>query len=340
MEEYLISVIMPIYNSENQLSRTINSIIKQSIGFDNIELILVDDKSTDDSSKVMKEYELKYDNIITLFLDKNSGRPGYVRNKGIDIATADYVMFIDSDDEYETNMCEKLYKTITENNGDCVSCDFRGFDSITNNKIENIEENEEIIKLDIINGLYDIDFYIWNKIYRKSIINKNNIRFETDGVGEDTFFCIEYFIHSENLIYLKNYCGYKYYDVDESYSTTNLKWNLEVIEHYHKSINILNENNIQIDLSRFSSPSINYSILATIKLQDGNWKSISKILTELYNFEKRVKFNNKDCNIFLIKYVNLFVVTNHISMATFITLILNKIHNSKFLVKTYRKVRN
>lgn len=88
---YKISVIVPVYNAENELSSAIDSIINQSIGFDNIELILVDDASLDNSKNIMVQYAKEYSNIKPIFLEKNSGYPGKPRNIGIKSVNVDYI---------------------------------------------------------------------------------------------------------------------------------------------------------------------------------------------------------------------------------------------------------
>ena len=98
---YKISMIIPVYNAEKYLKRTINSIINQSIGFENIELILVDDNSQDNSKSIIEEYVAKYDNVIGIYSNENHGFPGFGRNKGIEIASAQYIMFSDNDDEHD-----------------------------------------------------------------------------------------------------------------------------------------------------------------------------------------------------------------------------------------------
>lgn len=94
---YKISVIVPIFNAENDLKNAINSVINQTIGFENIELILVDDCSTDNSKNIINYYLTKYPNIKAIFL-KNTGNPSKPRNIGIDKSTGEYLMFLDSDD--------------------------------------------------------------------------------------------------------------------------------------------------------------------------------------------------------------------------------------------------
>lgn len=335
--KYLITIIMPIYNSETYLSKTIDSIIKQSIGFNNIELILVDDKSTDDSRNIIQDYALRYNNIVPIYLDKNSGYPGVGRNIGIKKSKAEYIMFIDSDDEYEFDMCEILYTTITENECDCVECNYNKIDYLTEESPQKNNNSYEKLFLKPNDALYIFRSFTWNKIFKKSIIEENNIKFVTDRVGEDTFFCIEYIINSNSIIYLDKYFGYKYFDRNESFSTTNLKWNLNVIKHYYESLDILNKNQIKINLTRFFNSSINYTIFCTIKMEENNFKSIFKVLNELYLFEKKIKFD-KNQGVFLFRFINKFINTNHISTATLIVLLLNRIRSIKIAVKIYRKL--
>ena len=335
--KYLITIIMPIYNSETYLSKTIDSIISQSIGFNNIELILVDDKSTDNTRNIIQDYASKYDNIVPIYLDKNSGSPGVGRNKGLENSNAEHIMFIDSDDEYEFDMCEILYNTITENECDCVECNYNKIDYLTGDDLQRLNNPHEKLFLEPIDALYIFRSFTWNKIFKKSIIKKNNIEFVTDRVGEDTFFCIEYIINSKSYVYLDKYYGYKYFDRNESFSTTNLKWNLNVINHYYESLGILNRNHINVNLTQFFDGSINYTIFCTIKMVENDFKSMFKVLHKLYLFEKKIKFD-KNSGAFLFRFINKFIKANHISTATLIVFILNRIYNIEFVVKIYRKL--
>lgn len=115
---YKISIILPIFNVENLLERSLNSIINQTMDLTDIEIIMVDDCSTDNSQKIMKKYSEKYPNFISLFHEKNSGGCGIPRNTGMKIASGKYIMFLDPDDEYLPENCEKLYNAITKYDGD------------------------------------------------------------------------------------------------------------------------------------------------------------------------------------------------------------------------------
>ena len=97
---YKVSVIIPVYNAEDTLKNAVDSVVNQTIGFENIELILVDDNSSDGSKEIISDYANEYDNVKPIFLSKNSGSPSMPRNVGIDNATAPYLMFLDNDDGY------------------------------------------------------------------------------------------------------------------------------------------------------------------------------------------------------------------------------------------------
>lgn len=115
---YKISVIVPVFNAESDLKSAIESIINQTFGFENIELILVDDASTDNSKEIIMEYQSTYGNIKLVELRQNSGLPGKPRSIGIDYATSDYIVFLDSDDTYQNVAFEILYDAIEKENAD------------------------------------------------------------------------------------------------------------------------------------------------------------------------------------------------------------------------------
>ena len=92
---YKISVIIPVFNAQNDLNNAVDSIISQTFGFDNIELILVDDASTDSSRDIIRNYQKEYGNIKLVELSQNSGLPGKPRSLGIDYTTANYIIFLE-----------------------------------------------------------------------------------------------------------------------------------------------------------------------------------------------------------------------------------------------------
>lgn len=189
----LVSVIVPIYNVEKYLNKCIDSIINQTLK--EIEIILVDDGSTDDCTQIIDEYA-KNDNRI-IVIHKENGGQGSARNIGIDIAKGKYIGFVDSDDWIDLNMYEELHKDITRNKSDMSICGRRVVDE--NNKLSGeVKLINEVINL----NEFGLDKYIisrllsphtvvvYNRLYRKTIIKKNDIRFKSvDEVGsEDALF--------------------------------------------------------------------------------------------------------------------------------------------------------
>ena len=126
-----ISVIVPVYNVEDYLDRCINSIVKQT--YKNLEIILVDDGSTDSSYKICNEWAKK-DERIKVLHNKNEG-VSKARNVGIDASTGDFIAFVDSDDYIEETMFEKLLDKQKTNNSDIVFC---RVNQINNNKTKRI----------------------------------------------------------------------------------------------------------------------------------------------------------------------------------------------------------
>ena len=172
---YKISIIIPIYNVEKYLKRALDSIINQTMDFRDIEVIMVDDCSTDNSKKIMEEYSNKYPNFISLYHKKNSGRAAIPRNTGLQIASGEYIMFLDPDDEYSLDACEQLYNTIKKNNVDMVFGRYvRRYDNKTNieksnspypDNIENIypnmifDDNSSSKMNSMINSMFERIFY-------------------------------------------------------------------------------------------------------------------------------------------------------------------------------------
>ena len=117
-----ISVIIPTYNAEKHFMKAFNSILNQSFGYENIELVIIDDNSNDSTKDILKDLSQKYDNINLILMEENSGSPSKGRNIGIKESSADYIMFLDQDDFYHEEICEKLYGAAREYEADIVNC--------------------------------------------------------------------------------------------------------------------------------------------------------------------------------------------------------------------------
>lgn len=186
-----VSVIVPIYKSENTLHRCIDSLIIQT--YSDFELILVDDGSPDNSGTICDECSVK-DNRIKV-IHKNNGGVSSARNAGIDIALGKYICFVDSDDYVEPEYLQEMVSGI-EQGYDLVFC---GYNNISDNVCRNSTlfsktEYLETEKRDL--SLLCYRTYVsqpWNKIFKKSIIVDNNIRMPEDfSLGEDMIFVFKY----------------------------------------------------------------------------------------------------------------------------------------------------
>lgn len=194
------SIVIPCYNVEKYLEQCLESIINQTIGIDKLEIILVDDCSTDGTVLVMKKYEQMYpDSIMLVLLDEN-GRQGKARNIGMSYAQGEYLSFVDSDDMIRTDMYEILDKIISENNLDLVQFRYQIFRNDREPKEESISI-EDCIKtkeLNIYEYASNRQNYLLNsnilnesctqKVYRRELVEQNELRFMQEVGYEEPLF--------------------------------------------------------------------------------------------------------------------------------------------------------
>ena len=209
-----VSILMPVYNTEESLKNfTIASLLNQT--YKNIEIICVDDGSTDGSLQVLEEFA-KMDNRVKVFSQKNSG-PAAARNLALSKATGDYIMFCDSDDSYINNTCETMVNTLEKQNADCVMCNAM---RLTKTGCEIYDDYMSVYKMgrNYINEIYRGTEYIaclWNKIFKKSIIDKYKIDFPLGHKSDDNLFNYKYF-STIDYIYMIPDCLYMYMERDNS----------------------------------------------------------------------------------------------------------------------------
>ena len=188
-----ISIIVPIYNAEKYLNKCLNSLINQTKK--ELEFILVNDGSTDKTEQIIKSYK---DKRIKYFKNKNQGI-GKTRNFGIEKATSKYIMFLDSDDYLEETACEELYKKANADNLDLVICDYyKLYENGIKEDIKLISFENTTLK-ETPNLLLDVNLAPWNKIYKKDLIIKNNIKFVENLKYEDAPFVAECFDKAKKI---------------------------------------------------------------------------------------------------------------------------------------------
>lgn len=205
---YIVTIIIPSFNSEKFLNETINSLINQTIGFENIEVIIVDDYSTDNTLKIIENYCNNYENIKYYESGKKTGTPGRARNIGIKNSNADYIMFIDHDDLYVENTVEKLYNAITSNSADVAIGKYQNFGD--NSIITEYWITEDTILNSIDeNPLFFSINNIWRMIFPKKFLTENNIIFPEGVFAEDLVFMIQCFLNANKIVFI-NEVVYKF----------------------------------------------------------------------------------------------------------------------------------
>lgn len=221
MENIKVSVIIPVYNGENYINKCLDSVLAQTLK--EIEIIIVDDNSTDSTSKILEEYIQKGNKITVIKLEKNNMQ-GHARNIGIKYAKGKYIGFIDSDDYIEPKFYEKLYNTAEKYQSDIASAGI-----ITHKKYINkttITYNRTICTTDIqekIKLCADTKknfFYVWNKIYKTEMLNKNNIQFSENCIYEDVLFSIKALYYSNAVVSVPKV---KYHYIKRKNSTLHIK---------------------------------------------------------------------------------------------------------------------
>lgn len=197
-----ISIIVPIYNAEKYLNKCIDSLINQTKK--ELEFILVNDGSTDKTESIIKEY---HDKRIKCFKNKNQGI-GKTRNFGISKSSGKYIMFLDSDDYLRKDACETLYQKALNEGSDLVICDFyKVYDSgrIEEVNLPSFEQTTLKKRPALIN---EINLAPWNKLYKRELITKNNLKFVENLKYEDAPFVIEAFICAKKIVKVDELLNY------------------------------------------------------------------------------------------------------------------------------------
>ena len=202
MKEDTISIIVPIYNAEKYIEKCLDSLINQTKK--ELEIILINDGSKDKTEEIIKKYK---DDRIRYFKNKNQGI-GKTRNFGIEKATGEYLMFIDSDDFLAKEACEFLYEKAKKENSDLVICDF--YKIYEDNRLEEImlPTFKPTTLKKMPNLLLDINLAPWNKLYKTSLIKENKIKFIENLKYEDAPFVAEAFDKAEKISKVDEYLNY------------------------------------------------------------------------------------------------------------------------------------
>lgn len=203
-----VSVIVPVYNAQAYLKECAESLVNQTL--EEIEIIFVNDGSTDDSLRVLMEYQQKYPEKVVVRSKENGGQ-ATARNLGIELATGEFIGFVDSDDSVDCTMFEKMYETAKKAESDFVECEYRYLQVDGEGNKKEIPSYGNVRDYTSKNEMF-IDPLVspWNKLYKADILKQNDIRFPEGVIYEDTAFFIKSIPYIEKTSYISEKMVFHY----------------------------------------------------------------------------------------------------------------------------------
>lgn len=341
--EFKISVIIPVYNADQYLKKAIESVINQTIGFENIELIIVNDKSTDNSKNIIEEYANKYNNITAIHLEKNSGLPGRPRNIGIEASSADYIIFLDADDEYYPNAFELFYNTITSENSDFVMGSHfhnNGKRKMKINILHYCDDDSDIININPLKNQHTFDMTShnhvapWGKIFKRKLIEDHDIRFPEDTLAEDTYFYFKALKNSKKVTLLPNDELYLY-NIYESSKSTIHNHNLTAYNNYLKGFSNVMKILEEVPYSKHIVLNSNIGnlllIFTNLKMTDKK-ENVVKLHELEMSLDERVKFGKRE-----LRFLNNQILKRRFIIAIITSEVYKILYNTNFIKQLYRK---
>ncbi|WP_270504404.1 glycosyltransferase family 2 protein [Eubacterium limosum] len=279
-----ISVIIPVFNVEKFLKKCVDSVVNQT--YRNLEIILVDDGSTDNSSKLCDKFKKKDSRIVVIH--KKNGGLSDARNIGISKASGKYISFVDSDDFVNLDMYEILHNELVNNGADIAVCGF--FECYKNKRIENGFSNKDKCILTSKEAIVNLDKIFpmaWNKLYKKEIFS--DIKYPVGKYNEDTFIILKILMKAERIV-ITNKKLYYYVKRNDSIMTEkfNIK-HLDIIEAWKENLKIV-KNSFPDIVDLIESRYINsyFQVLDKIILADQIDEYLD-IYTDILNYLKDKK---------------------------------------------------
>lgn len=280
-----VSIIVPVYNTEKYLKKCMDSLVNQSLK--NIEIICINDASTDGSLKILKSYAKNDQRIHIINNTKNLGAPGAVKNIGLKVARGEYIGFVDSDDYVDINYFEELYNKAKSNDAEIASCLCLAYIQKNKSNKKQINCSEEVLTTsEDKEKLISSQGSNCTKIYSKKMLKKYNIScFEQRSIAEDNFFSVITMCLANKISTTSN-CCYYYRKHDASITShQRTKDDFSIFEVY-KQIDIW------LDKNKFY-PKYK-QIVYRRKLQDFIWFYQNIKSTDLEIFKNKLKNNFPD----------------------------------------------
>lgn len=308
-----VSVIIPAYNAENYLARSLDSIVNQV--YKNLEIIIIDDKSEDNTKQIIKEYAEKDDRIIPFYSTLNKGVSA-ARNIGLKAATGDYIMFVDSDDELTKDAIRRMIDVANKYNSDYVDSYHLLYYRKTNNKQVSFTEHKvpkNVLVLGSLkenNKVLDMYTYVTGKLIKKDLIK--DLQFDENlSRYEDLVLEHELKTRIKNYVFL-NKVTYFYYQREDSLVNTFGKKHLCFLDAAKKVREIYNEydNDIKdkVDSMLFQNMILTLftKVIKNDDTLDENVKTVNDCLNDLVNTFNNYR-NNKYINGLIKKFIEKYI---------------------------------
>lgn len=304
-----VSVIIPNYNGERFLVQCLNSVIKQN--YDNKEIIIIDDGSTDESRKIIEKYikEHSEHNIIPIF--QANMNASIARNEGIKVASGKYVVFLDSDDILEDNIIKFCVESMKKNNSDLVIGNY----TIINEDNEVIENNKDIMggkeytSNNIFSELFDVNPVPSNKLYDLELIKKAGLFFGNVRIGQDLNFYLKYLLICKKIstidrgVYkyrivsnsMSRMKSFRIFDIVESFNDVKkfykINKSLEVYQNYIQVLELRHYHRQMEKQISFKARDERKTIVTYFKIQEK--KLDYKLMKNFNNYYKNIYFRFK-----------------------------------------------
>lgn len=291
-----VSVIVPVYGVEKYIDKCLNSLVKQSLK--EIEVIVVNDGTKDNSQKIVDKYVKKYPDKIKSYIKENGGQ-GSARNYGLKKASGEYIGYVDSDDFVEKDMYKKLYNKAKENNYDIVVCGNYNVSEDYQNK--NIDAFINNYNTDLENIFFG-KMAVWNKIYKRDILIKNKLEFKEKVWYEDLAFTLKAIMNSNTFAFIDEPLYDYLIREGSTMNNSNVQRNLEILDAFNDILSYIQHNKKEEYFSKIEFLAIDHiyiSAIVRVLKAEADDKVKRETINKLIDYMNK-KFPNYKNN----KYIN------------------------------------
>jgi len=296
MNKCKLSIIVPVYGVEKYIDKCLNSLVKQSLK--EIEIIVVNDGTKDNSQKIIDKYVKKYPDKIKSYIKENGGQ-GSARNYGLKKTTGEYIGYVDSDDFVEKDMYKKLYNKAKENNYDIVVCGNYNVSEDYQNK--NIDAFINNYNTDLENIFFG-KMAVWNKIYKRDILIKNKLEFKEKVWYEDLAFTLKAIMNSNTFAFIDEPLYDYLIREGSTMNNSNVQRNLEILDAFNDILSYIQHNKKEEYFSKIEFLAIDHiyiSAIVRVLKAEADDKVKRETINKLIDYMNK-KFPNYKNN----KYIN------------------------------------